>query len=230
MVIKMEVNLKELIKILLRKWWIVLICVLISGGTAIILTNYYMVPVYQANTTLYVGKNADEQGMNADDLNIGASVVLDYSEIAKSRLVASTVISELGLTNMIVDELTGRINVEQRTETRVIEIYVTDTDPQMAMLMTNKVADVFQRKIIDIMKVANVQVIDKAELPLYPVSPNMRLNFLVGIILGLILGLGIIAIIEYLDDTVKTPEDIKKYVNLPVIGAIPVFQAKGKGA
>ena len=230
MVIEMEMNLKELFHLLLRKWWIVLICVTLCGGIAFVLTNYYMVPVYQTNTTLYVGKNSDDLGMNVTDLNIGASVVLDYREIAKSRLVASTVINELGLTNMSVDQLADRISVEQRTETRVIEISVADTDPNMAMLITNKVAEVFQRKIVDIMQLENVQIIDKAEFPIYPASPNIRVNVTIGLILGFMVGIGIIFLIGYLDDTVKTSEDVKKYVDLPVIGAIPVFESKRKGA
>lgn len=226
----MEINLKEIFHLVFRKWWLILLCVVVCGSLSFFLTYYYMIPNYRANTTLYVGKNADEKGMTATDLNIGASIVLDYREIAKSRLVASTVISELGLFNISIDELVEKINVEQRTETRVIEISVTDNDPKMAMIITNKVAEVFQRKIVDIMQVENVQVIDKAEVPIEPVSPNKSLNLVIGIVLGCMFGFGFILIIKYLDYTVKTPEDIKKYTGLPVIGTIPEFQVKRKGA
>lgn len=226
----MELNLKELLHLLLRKWWLLLICAIICGAGAYIITEYYMEPKYEANTTLYVGKNADEQGVNVNDLNIGATVVLDYSEIAKSRTVASTVIEHLGLTDMTVDALASNISVGQRPETRIIEISFTSTDPQMAMVITNEVASVFQLKIIEIMKVSNVQIIDSAELPLYPVSPNKRANLMIGILLGLALSVGFIILRVFLDDTVKTPEDIKKYIDLPVIGTIPVFQVKRKGA
>lgn len=194
------------------------------------LTTYYMVPMYQADTTLYVGKNADEQGANINDLNIGASVVLDYREIAQSRLVASTVINELGLADYYsVDGLAASISVEQKSETRIIVISFRSPDPQMAMNITNKVAEVFQQKITDIMRVENVQVIDKAELPLSPVSPNRSTNLMIGILLGLMIGTGIVLLREYLDNTIKTTEDVEKCTGLPVIGTIPVFQQNGKG-
>jgi capsular polysaccharide biosynthesis protein len=226
----MEMNLKELFQVILRKWWIILICTIICAGAAYVLTTYYMVPMYQADTTLYVGKNADEQGANINDLNIGASVVLDYREIAQSRLVASTVINELGLADYYsVDGLAASISVEQKSETRIIVISFRSPDPQMAMNITNKVAEVFQQKITDIMRVENVQVIDKAELPLSPVSPNRSTNLMIGILLGLMIGTGIVLLREYLDNTIKTTEDVEKCTGLPVIGTIPVFQQNGKG-
>lgn len=225
----MELNLMELMKLLMRKWWVVLIAVILCGGAAYAVTNYYMVPVYEASTTLFVGKDVNEAGVSVTDLNIGAAVVLDYREIAKSRLVASTVIERLGLEGITAKALSDSIEVVQRSETRIIEISVRHTDPRLAMDITNTVADVFREKIIDIMQVSNVSIIDRAEMPLSPASPKKMFNYTMGVFLGLVAGIGIVFLINYLDNTVKTPEDVKKHVNLPVIGTIPVFQIKRKG-
>lgn len=223
-----EISLKELLRMFLRRWWILLICVMVSGGLAYAWTNYYMVPIYSSYTTLFVGKKTDQSGINSTDLYLGSSLIQDYREIAKSKQVAYEVMKELGITNMSAGVMSGRINVSQRNETRVIQISVNDPDPRKAMEMTNKVAEVFQKKVIEIMQVENVQIIDKAELQMYPISPNKRRNYIIGIIIGLALGVGIIFLIEFLDDTIKTPEDIRKYVDLPVIGMIPVFLSKGR--
>lgn len=219
----------DFMKLFLRKWWIVIICVFLCGGIAYIVTNYFTVPEYEAYTTIYVGKGPNETGVSVTDLNIGAAVVLDYREIAKSRLVASTVIERLNLDDISVDELSSRIFVEQISETRIIEIAVSHTDPKMAMDITNTVAEVFIEKIMEIMQVSNVSIIDKAELPQYPYSPNKSLNYLMGVFMGLLIGTGIIVLIYYLDKTVKTPEDIEKCTGLPVIGTIPVFHTSRKG-
>lgn len=230
MVISMELNFKEMLHLLLRKWWLILLCAIIIGIGAYFFAANFTTPVYEANTTIYVGKNADQAGVDALDLNIGAAVVLDYREIAKSRLVASTVIKELELTDdLSVGELIDRINVEQRTETRVIEISVMDYDPEMAMIITNKTAEVFKEKIAEIMQIENVQVIDVAELPTSPVTPGKRTISMIGSMLGLIIGVVIVFLIEYFDNTIKTPEDVKKYLGLPVIGTIPAFKADKKG-
>lgn len=202
---------------------------MILGGGIAAVRAYYLDPVYEAETTLYVGKKTNTEGVSYTDLNIGASVVLDYQEIAKSRIVASTAIQELGYTDLSVDDLKGSISVNQKTDTRVIEITVIDTNPEMAMILTNKVADVFKRKIVEIMQVENVQVIDVAELPVHPISPSKRTVAFIGLLIGAVLGAGIIFLIAYLDNTIKTSEDVKKHLNLPVIGTIPAFKADKKG-
>jgi len=224
----MEFNLLDFAKLLIRKWWIMLICVLLCGGGAYVVTNYYMVPYYTAYT-VYVGVRPDEAGMNVTDLNIGAAVVGDYSQIAKSRSVASKVIERLDLTDVSAEALADSIYVEQISETRIIEIAASHINPYMAMEVTNTVAEVFMEKIQEIMHVTNVSVIDRAEIPHYPSSPNKGLNYIIGILLGLVTGAGIIYLINYMDKSVKTTEDVEKYTGLTVIGTIPAFHTSRKG-
>lgn len=224
-----EIGIKDIFKILFKRWWIIFIFAIICGAASYIWTNYYTVPLYSASTTLYVGKNTDQFGIQYSDLSLGSNLIYDYREIVKSKLVAYEVIDELGL-RMSAGALAGRISVNQKDMTRVIQITVTDPDPQMAMDIANTVAEVFKRKVVEIMQLENVQVIDKAELPRFPVSPNKRMNYLVGILAGLVLGVGLVFLIEFLDDTVKTPEDVQKYTGLSVIGTIPVLHRKGRRA
>ena len=225
----LEIDIKDLFRLILKKWWILIICILILGSASYIWTNYFIVPVYSSSTTLYVGKNVESEGIQTSDLSLGTILIQDYRELAKSKLVAREVIDEMGLQNMSPASLAGRIGVTQRNESRVIQISVADTDPKMAMELTNKVAEVLKKKITEIMQIENVQIIDKAELQPYPVSPNKRMNYIIGVILGLIAGMGIILLIVYLDNTIKTSEDVKKYLNLPVIGTIPNFKAGKNG-
>ena len=222
----LEINIKDLLRLILRKWWIFAICILVFGSAAYIWTNYFIVPIYSSSTTLYVGKNAESEGIQTSDLSLGSNLIHDYRELARSKLVAREVINEMGLQNMNPASLAGKIVVSQKNESRVIQISVNDTKPQMAMELTNKVAEVLQKKIIEIMQIENVQIIDKAELQPYPISPNKRMNYMIGAILGLFVGMGMILLIIYFDNTVKTPEDVKKHLDLPVIGTIPSFKIK----
>lgn len=222
-----ELNLKEILYILLNKWWILVISIIIVFSACYVWTNYYVTPEYSSATTLYVGKNVDQVGIQTTDLNMGTSLIDDYREIAKSKLIAYEVIEKLDLTNMDADTLTSKISVSQRGETRVIQISVTDTDPNLAMEITKTVAEVFREKVIEIMQIENVQIIDKAKMPMHPVSPNKNRNYLMSIILGMALGIGLVFLLHFMDDNVKTPEDVEKCVDLPVIGTIPVFGAKG---
>lgn len=225
----MELNIKELFHLILVKWWVILICASVFGIGAFIYSQNFLEPVYEANTTLYVGKNADEKGFNSTDLDIGTIVVLDYQEIAKSRLVASTVINELGITHLDTESLMEKIKVEQRADTRVIEISLTDTSPEMAMIMANKVAEVLREKIIEIMQVKNVQVIDVAIMPTKPISLSSKTILAIMILVGGIIGGLAIFMTEYFNNTIRTPEDVNKHLGLPVIGAIPAFRTDKKG-
>lgn len=225
-----EINIKDIFKSLLRRWWLLFICVIVFGGAAYYYTHYYLIPTYETYTTLYVGKDTGQTGLNQGDLYFGSALIPDYREIAKSKQVASEVIKDLGLSYMRPASLAGMIGVTQRNDSRVIQISIVDTNPQRAMEIANKVAEVFQKKVIEIMQVENVQIIDKAELQSYPIAPDNKRNIIMGIIIGLALGGGIAFLIEYMDNSIKTPEDVQKFIDLPVIGTIPVFKAKGRRA
>lgn len=78
---------------------------------------------------------------------------------------------------------------------------------------------------------SNISIIDKAEIPKYPVSPKKKLNLLLALLIGLFGGAGLCFLFEYLDDSVKGPEDVEKLAGLPSLGMIPYLpldQAKEK--
>ena len=68
---------------------------------------------------------------------------------------------------------------------------------------------------------SNIQVIDQAELPTKPYKPNRQLNLLLAAVVGLFLGIGLAFFFEYLDNTVKTPEDVEQLIRLPSFGMVP---------
>ncbi|RYD07019.1 hypothetical protein N752_00120 [Desulforamulus aquiferis] len=76
-------------------------------------------------------------------------------------------------------------------------------------------------KVVEIMKVDNVNVIDLAVTPSNPVKPNKKLNILIAGVVGLMIALGLVFLLEFLDRTIKTSEDVKRHLGLPVLGAIP---------
>lgn len=219
-----ELDLKNLIHILKRKWWIIVASALVCSIGAAVISIFFMSPVYQSNTTLYIGKRVDTNiDISYNDILLGSQLVKDYRELAKSRLVADMVIKELNLTDMTSDMMSNKLEVTLRNDTRVIQITAEDKDPKLARDIANKVSEVFEKKVVEIMKVENVSVIDVAVLAQSPVRPNKKMIVAVAFLLGVMLSAGIILLVEYLDNTVKSPEDIKKYIDIPVIGTIPVF-------
>jgi capsular polysaccharide biosynthesis protein len=197
----------------------------LSTIAAAVISVWVLEPVYQANTTLYVGKKTDGEGtLGYQDVLKGGQLVKDYRELAKSRLVASIVINELGLQNTSTGQIANMLGVNLKNETRIIEITAQSTDPEFAKLVASKVAEVFKRKAVELIEVDNVQVIDVAETPTAPIKPNKVTNIVIGFLLGLMVSLGLVFLLEYMENTIKTPEDIEKYLGLSVIGTIPKFQ------
>lgn len=209
------------IEMLKNKAWIIAltaISLLIISG---ILTFYVIKPEYQAFSTLMIGKpQGYYETIEYNDILLSQKLVSTYSEIAKSRTVSNEVIKNLGL-DMRYEALINKINIKQVGDTGIIKIESKDENPEFAAKLADEIAKVFMKYVVKIMSVENVQVIDKAEIPLKPVKPVPFLYITASGILGTMIGIFIIFLIEYLDNRIKIADDIVEYLELPVIGIIP---------
>lgn len=220
-----EIELKYIFQIMLKRWWVILSFTVSALIIGTVYSYFIAKPVYQSNTSIYIGKNVDSQTSQImyNDVLLNDRLVNDYRELVKSRLIADAVIKEMKLDSITTEKLADKLNVTSKKDTRLIVISATDGDPVFAKDLVDKVAQVFQKKAEEIMKVENIQIIDKGVVADSPIKPNKKNIVAISFLIGLIVGFGIVFLIEYLDDTIKTPEDIKKYLELPVIGTIPVF-------
>lgn len=223
-----DLSIREVVGMFAGRWWIVVISLVLCVAAVSVYTLVFVEPEYQASTTLYVGKYKQTSTDSSlyNELLVAQNLVKDYRQLVKSRMVTSIVIDEMDL-SMSAQALASKINVSSVQDTRIILISVNDTDPQVAMSITNKVADVFTQKAIDVMKVENVQVIDAAILPASPVSPNVKMNIALAAVIGLVFGIALVFLIEFMDRTVKTPDDVRDVIDLPVLGMIPKYSQNG---
>jgi capsular polysaccharide biosynthesis protein len=158
-----------------------------------------------------------------NELLLNQKLVSTYGELIKTRAVSDRVISNLNL-DISNTKLRDKISVRLVKDTEIIGITVTDTNPYLAAEIANETAEVFMETVQQIMKVENVQVIDLAVPNLIPVSPRSKLNIAIAAVLGIMAGVFLAFLIEFLDNTIKSPEDVEKYLNLPVLGAIPYVE------
>lgn len=221
-------ELKTYFKIVVKRLWLVLLLPLLAGTAAAYHSYYIAEPVYVANTTLFVvNKNVNPQyAIGYDEVMTGQLLVKDYQELVRSLTVTKTVLSELKIKDITPRQLTSMINVSSRNETRVMQISVSDFSPKRAQRLANKIGQVFMKKAVILMKAENVEIIDEAELPTSPVSPQPEKNIAIAIFAGLFAAVGLVFLIEYLDDRIKTGEDIKKHFDLPVLGTIPILKKR----
>lgn len=221
-----EISLRDIYFILRRWLWLivalVVVAVLISG----VVSFFVLDKEYQASTTLMVGRPADyvtDRELSLSDLNLNQKLVATYGELIKTRTVAEKVIDNLDLPYSY-NSLRGKLSVRLVQNTEIISISVNDNDPVMASEIANETATVFMETIKEIMRVENVRVIDVAQPPTSSVSPRPMLNIAIAAILGVMLGIFIAFLVEFLDNTIKTPEDVEKHLGLPVLGAIPMVE------
>lgn len=216
-----EIDLRKYFQIIRKRMWIIVLITVISIAVSGIVSFYVLEPVYEAFTTLIVSKsNEQDTIIEYSDVLLSQKLVKTYGEIIKSRRISNQVIKNLKL-NITSQQLRNKITVSPVKDTEIVQIKVTDTNPELARDIANELAEVFIKDIRRIMKIDNVQVIDSAEIPLVPIEPKPKLNMIIAGVLGIMAGLGIVFLIEYLDSTIKTPEDIDRYLWLPVIGIIP---------
>ena len=222
------IDLREYFAIIKKRSWIIALITTIAVIVSAVISFFILKPVYQANATLIVNteKNEETQMITGDQFNVTQKLAVTYGEIITSRSVINPVIKNLGLEETY-DELVKKITVSPVKDTQIINISVQDINPKKARDIANEIPEVFTKEAKRITKANDIQVIDKAILPKEAVKPNKIMNIAISAVLGMMIGLFIVFLIEYLDNGLKTPQDIEKHLGLPVLGVVPNESVEG---
>lgn len=227
-----EINLGEMLKTLVSKVWLVILCALIVGGGALVYTSGFVTPLYQAKVSFYVNNNNVGQslaGISSSDLDTSQKLVATYVNILKSNTVMDRVAEEAGL-NVSAEKLRSMITAKAMGETELFEVYVTHPVPETAANIANIIADVAPKEIAEIVEGSSTKVIDRARVPAAPCSPSLAKNTVLGFVIGAVLAATVVILQMMLDVRIKTEEDLKRICDAPVLGVIPDFSTQvGEG-
>ena len=224
-----EIDLMEIFGLLLHRLWLIALCAVAAGAAAFVVSRYVLTEEYESTTRVYVLNRQNDDTLTYSDVQLGSQLTKDFREIIKSRHVLDQVIEKCGLQEGS-GALASRISVDTQSDTRIITITVTDTDPAMAQYIANTLMETAAERIMSVMDIQAVNVVDEANLPLSPSAPNVRRWTVIGFLLGAVLCMAVILVHFLLDDTIKTSEDIEKYLGLSTLGMIPVRETEdGKG-
>ncbi|MGG1630909.1 YveK family protein [Rossellomorea sp. NRS-1567] len=220
------ISLRELIETIKKRIQLILLitltAIIVSGG----ISFFLLTPVYQSSTQLLVNQSKSEQpAYNIGEIQTNLQLINTYNVIMKSPAILEKVIADLNL-DLTVDELNEKLTVASEKDSQVINLSVEDTDPKQAAAIANKTADVFQDEIGKIMNVNNVSVLAKAEVGVdqSPIKPKPLLNIAIATVVGLMTGVGLAFLLEFLDNTIKTEQEVEKLLGLPVLGSITRIQ------
>ena len=216
-----EIDVLELFHVLLNKFWIILLAGIIAGLAFIGGTILFITPQYESTTKMYVLSKQDNNTLTQQDMQTSLSLTKDYAELIKSRTVTEGVIAQLNL-DLTHEDLLKKMTVDSATDTRILSITVEDPDPYEACEIANAIRDVAANHIKNVMDIDAVNVVETANIPEQKSSPSITKNGIIGGFLGVLLSVVIILIAYISNDTVKTQEDVEKYLGLSILGTIPL--------
>lgn len=215
-----EIDLVELLGVVLHNLWLIIVSGVIVAAIALLASYFLLTPKYESVTKIYVINKSNADTMTYSDLQAGSTLTKDYKELVKSRPVLEEVIAETGIDTELKD-LEEQISVEIPTDTRIVSITVEDKDPYEARTIADSVRIAASKHIQAVMDTEAVNVVEEASLPTEKSSPHILKNTVIGYAIGLFLAIAIVVMKYIMDDTIKTPDDVEKYLGVSVLGSIP---------
>ena len=230
-----QVDLKELFNIFWKAKLKIILIVMIFVALGFIYTTSFVTPKYTASTTLVLAsaeKEGTQQNENtaktnsitATDITVNSKLVSTYSELVKSKNVMREVIDNLGM-DLNENELRNSVSVSSVKDTELIEIAVTNINPNNATKIANEIAKTFTNKVGEIYNINNVHIVDEAEVPTSPSNVNHTKDIAIFTIIGLVISVIYVLLANMLDTTVKSVEEIEQTLKVTVLASIPIYSA-----
>ena len=222
------IDLLELLGALRQHILALLLTTVLAAVAGFLVSSFVLTPQYQASALMIVNTRQDTSAnVTSDQLTSASRLVSTYSIIVKSDTVLNQVIANLGL-NMTYETLASKVEVSAVDETQVMEITVTDPNPDGARQVCEQITQVAPDAILTAVEAGSVKVISAASVDPDPVSPNIPRNTAIAGVLGLVVCVGILFLRVLLDNKINTEDDVTKHLGLTVIGVIPNYENGGK--
>lgn len=222
-----EINLWEIFLVLVGKIPQMIAVGLLTALVAFMYTMFVVTPTYQSTTKIYILSKQNNDSVTYSDLQMGTQLTKDYAELIQSRFVLEEVIEQLGL-GMSYGGLKGKVSVTTPTDTRIIAITVTDSSPVRAMRIANAIREASSVHIQNVMDIEAINVVETADIPMGKASPNVGRNTMLGGMIGVLVIAAITVITHLMNDTIKTAEDVEKYLGLSTLAIIPLNEGERK--
>lgn len=216
-----EIDLLEILFLIKKRIVSILLTGLIIGTITGLITHYFIEDVYSSTSKLYILSSSTSLTSLAD-IQIGTSLTKDYIQLVQSRPVVEEVIENLNL-NRTYEEVLDQMTFSNPTDTRILVITARDPDPVLAKDIVDEFAKVARSNIADIMKIEEPSVVELGYIEEDPVSPSLIKNVLIGTLLGMFIMAAIVVVLYMLDDTVKSVDDIEKYLGLNTLTSVPLL-------
>lgn len=229
----------DLVKIaegLLRRLWVIILAMVLCGGALFSYASFGITPMYESSVLMYVNNSSFSVGatsfsISSSEISAAKSLVDTYLVILETRSTLNDVIAR-GELDCSYDSLKRMISAGSVNDTEVFSVTVTADDPREAEHIANTIAQVLPDKIANVVEGSSVRIVDYAVVPSSKASPNIRLYTIIGLLGGLLLSCAVIAIIEVMDDQIRSENYLlENYPNIPLLTVVPdlLNERTGKG-
>lgn len=216
-----NLELREIIKAIRSRYYIVLIIVVPALLWSIYYSKYNIKPYYHVETRLIVGNSIDSQGnsFNIADVDKYQKFISTYVAMLKTDLVIEKTTSKLKF-KVSPELIKSNVTATSEADTQFMDIQLLWGNSKEAVDILNVLSETFIEEVKSIYPTCNLKIMDRVKDPQI-IMPSKNKYIILGPSVGLIISILVIFVLEFMDDTLKTEEDIKEHLDIPILGLIP---------
>ena len=216
------ISISEIIDAVKKRWKIIALTTVLATLVSGIFSFFVISPTYEASTKIFIGKEgAESEGYNSSDVSMYQNLIKTYSELIKTKDLVNKAIDNSQY-DLSVNNVLNGITVNTLTGTQILQISYQSKSPSIAKNILESITNEFITKAEELVPNGNVKILESVELPKNPVAPNKTMNIAIAFILVMMVGFGIVFLLEYWDNTYKNKEQLEKDLDIPVLGVIPM--------
>ena len=223
-----QINFRSVAIAIFQEKWLILLISLAVALSAFIYSKATKDPVYTTGTNIYILNNSGDNSSTPSDFQTASLLTDDYEELIKDVAVTEAVVDRLDL-NLTPAQLSSKISVSSKEDTRIIRISITDKDPYLAAQIANTVREIASVKIVDIMKIDAVNLVSEASVPTSQSGTGAMRTAILAFMATFALCILAVAALDIFNDTIKSPDEIVTRLGINSLGAIPYNAENKKG-
>ncbi len=206
----------------IKKRWIMIVAITLAATIISGLVSFFVIdPVYETSTKLFIGKEENDQtAYNSNDIQMYQKLLQTYAQAIKTRDLVGRAINDLHY-DLEEDDVIEKLTVTPVADTQILQISYKSKSPEEAKEILKTITQEFITTSKELVPNGNVKVLEEVQLPEDPVSPNKTMNIAIAFLLGFMVSVGLVFLLEYLDNTYKNKEQLEKDLDIPVLGTIP---------
>lgn len=217
------ISIEEIFEALKKRWKMIALITIVATVISGVLSFFVIDSVYEASTKVFIGKEENsEESYNSNDIQMYQKLLKTYAEAIKTRDLIDAAIKESKY-DLTVGQVSSGLTVLPVADTQILQIKYQSKDPKEAEVVLKSISNEFIKISKELVPNGNVRVIEAVEMPENPISPNKKMNIAIAFLLGLMVSVGLVFLLEYMDNTYKTKEQLEKELEIPVLGIIPTI-------